>query len=198
MSHIVSTFPIYTLQMAELVKSVLWPNKVVRSARMAHANYGYRHNAINKHLLRDLPNGDLMIGFGLPNEHEAITNLILQKRVVALKMYFQSVTPPLTKIREVFPDVVLADAERQRIPIILHLPTSLSDGLSEIIDIAFRHPKLRIVLAHLGGHGGQRFTPQIVKDYEAIRDLKNVFMDTALVWDSNLIRAAIDALGTDR
>lgn len=198
MSHIVSTFPVYTFQMAETVKRVLWTRKIVRSARMAHANSGYRHNVINEYLLRDLPKGDLMICFGLPNEPREIMQFILQKQVVALKMYFQSVDPPLSTVQEVFPDMILAAAEQQRIPIILHLPTPLPHGLSEVMEIAFRHPGLMIVLAHLGGHGGQGFTPQVRKAYAAIRDLKNVFMDTAFVWDSNLIHTAVDALGPER
>lgn len=198
MCHIVSTFPVYTFQMAEIVKSALWPGKVVRSARMAHANCGYRHSAINEYLLCDLPRGDLMIGFGRSTEQREVSRLILKKQVVALKMYFHSVDPPLNTVQQIFPNPILAAAEKIRIPIVLHLPTPLPDGLSEVVEIAVRHPELTIILAHLGGHGGQVLYPQVRMAYKALRDVQNVFMDTALVWDSDLIRAAVDTLGSER
>lgn len=198
MCHIVSTFPVYTFQMAEITKSALWPGKVVRSARMAHPNFGYRHSAINEYLFRNLPQGDLMIGFSTSTELRKVIRLILKKQVVALKMYFNSVDPPLNTVQQIFPRQILAAAENIHIPIILHLPTPLPDGISEVIEIAVRHPGLTIILAHLGGHGGQFLYPPVRMAYRALRDFKNVFMDTALVWDSDLIRAAVDTFGSER
>lgn len=198
MSHVVSTFPAFTFDMAARAKSVLWPGKQLRSARMAHAICGYRHEAINNYLLRELPEGDLLVWFGLPNAPQAAVQSMERGEAVALKMYFHSVEPPLTKVRDIFPDPTLNAATSLGIPIILHLPTALPDGLSEVTEIAQRHPRLNIVLAHLGGHGGQGWTPQIRGAYAALRDLPNVFMDTAFIWDADLIREAVDALGCER
>ncbi len=198
MSHVVSTFPVFTFDMAARARSVLWPGKQFRSARMAHAICGYRHEAINDYLLRELPKGDLLVWFGLPSSPQAVIQSMERGEAVALKMYFHSVEPPLIKVRDIFPDPILKVATRLGIPIILHLPTALPDELGEVTETAQRHPGLNIMLAHLGGHGGQGWTPRIKGAYAELRDLPNVFMDTAFIWDANLIREAVNALGCER
>lgn len=198
LGHVVSTFPVYSLEMAAAARLVLWPGKQVRSARMAHAIAGYRHAAINTHLRYDLPADDFFIAFGLASSTSDVTSLLSEGGVAALKMYFHSVDPPLRTVLEVFPEPALQAAEAAGVPIILHLPTSLPDGLVEVLDIATSHPRLPIILAHLGGHGGQTLTPQLPTAFRAIAELPTIFMDTALILDRDLLQAAICALGPNR
>jgi len=198
LGHVVSTFPVYSLEMAAAAKRVLWPGKQVRSARMAHAVAGYRHAAINEHLHSDLPAGDLLIAFGLASSPSDVHRLLSRDGVAALKMYFHSVDPPLRTVGEVFPESALRAAQAARVPIVLHLPTSLPDGLEEVRDVATRYPLLPIILAHVGGHGGQTLTPQISAAFRAIAELPTVFMDTAFILDSDLVNAAVQALGPSR
>lgn len=198
LGHTVSTFPVYTLEMAERVRRALWPGKTVRSARMAHAVAGYRHREINNYLLSELPDGDLLIGFGIHAESGDACREIHAGKFAAVKMYFRSVDPPLTRVREVFPDDVLSAAEAAGVPIILHLPTALPGGLDEVLDLVDRYQRLRIVLAHLGGHGGQFFSSPVLAALDALADIPTVFMDTALVFDAALLRAAVERFGPDR
>lgn len=198
LGHVVSTFPLYSLEMAEAAKRVLWPGKQLRAARMAHAVTGYRHAAINEHLQADLPAADFFIGFGLASAPLDVCRLFPTGGVAALKMYFHSVDPPLRTVAEVFPESVLRAAEVAGVPIILHLPTSLPDGLDEVRDVAIRHPQLTVILAHLGGQGGQTLTRPVVAAFHAIAELPTVFMDTAFVFDRDLVRAAVQALGPAR
>lgn len=196
--HVVSTFPAYSLEMAAAAKRALWPGKQVCSARMAHAVAGYRHAAINEHLHSDLPAGDFLIAFGLASSPSDVHRLLFRGGVSALKMYFHSVDPPLRTIREVFPKPALEAAQAAHVPIILHLPTSLPDGLNEVRDVATQYPLLPIILAHLGGHGGQALTPQISAAFSAIAELPTIFMDTAFIFDCGLVNAAVRALGPHR
>lgn len=198
LDHVVTTFPVYTLEMAEEAKRVLWPGKQLRSARMAHAVAGYRHAAINEYLRSRLPAGDFPIGFGLASAPSDVCQLLSRGGVTALKMYFHSVDPPLRTVAEVFPESVLRAAETADVPVILHLPTSLPEGLEEVRDVATRHPRLTIILAHLGGHGGQRLTPRLVGAFKAIAELPRILMDTALVCDRDLVHAAVQELGPAR
>lgn len=198
LGHVVSTFPVYSLEMAATAKRALWRGKQVRSARMAHAVAGYRHATINEHLHSDLPARDLFIAFGLASSTSDIHRLLSRGGVSALKMYFHSVDPPLRTVREVFPDPVLEAAQAARVPIILHLPTSLPCGLKEVRDVALRYPLLTIILAHLGGHGGQMLTPEVSAAFLAIAELPRVFMDTAFIFDCDLVNAALRALGPNR
>jgi Amidohydrolase len=165
---------------------------------MAHAVAGYRHSAINNYLAADLPASDLLIGFGTPADTSKVCHLISVGKLAALKMYFRCVEPPLRTVRQVFPDPVLKAAEIAGIPIILHLPTPLPHGLKEVLDIVARYPRLTIVLAHLGGHGGQFFSALLIPAFRALIDVPTVFMDTALVFDRDLVRAAVEILGPDR
>lgn len=198
LGHVVSTFPTYSLEMAVAAKHVLWPGKQLRSARMAHAVVGYRHAAINEYLLSELPIGDFFIAFGLASSPSAVEQLLAQGGVAALKMYFHSVDPPHLTVSEVFPDPVLRAAEAARVPIVLHLPSSLPDGIDEVRAVAARYPLLPIILAHLGGHGGHSFTPRHPAAFRAIAELPTVHMDTALVLDRDLVQAAVQALGPSR
>ena len=198
LGHIVSTFPIYSLEMAEAAKHVLWRGKQLRSARMAHAVAGYRHAAINEHLQAKLPPGDFFVAFGLASSPSAVHRLLAGPRVTALKMYWHSVDPPHRTVSEVFPDAVLRVAEAARVPIVLHLPTSLPHGLEEVRDVAARYPLLPIILAHLGGHGGHTLTPEHLPAFRAIAKLPTVYMDTAFVLDRDLVHAAVQALGLTR
>lgn len=198
LSHTVSTFPVYTLAMAERAKRILWPGKIVRSARMAHAVAGYRHSAINDYISAQIPPGDLVIGFGVPAEASEACRRVSAGEFAALKMYFRSVEPPLRTVREVFPDTVLDAAQTAQIPIILHLPRSLPDGLSEVLDLVSRYPQLTVILAHLGGQGGQFLTDGVIHAFRALTDVPSVLMDTALVFDRNLVRTAIHILGASR
>jgi hypothetical protein len=105
---------------------------------------------------------------------------IAASELAAVKMYFRSVDPPLAHVRQVLPDVVLATAEAAGMPIVLHLPTSLPAGVDEVRDLADRHLRLRIILAHLGGHVGQFFSPPVLAAFDLLVDVPTVFMDPPL------------------
>lgn len=114
LGHAVSTFPFYSLEMAEAAKRVLWPGKQLRAARMAHAVTGYRHASINEYLQAELPAADFLIGFGLASAPLDVCRLLSTRGVAALKMYFHSVDPPLRTVAEVFPESVLRAPPRLR------------------------------------------------------------------------------------
>lgn len=197
LGQVVTTFPVYTLEMAARAREVLWPGKVVRSARMAHAVAGYRFRSINRYLSAKLPRDDLLIAFGDPCDQSDIIDGVHNGTFAALKMYFRATSPPRQTVRATFSDEMLEAAALGGVPVIVHLPRSLPTGLAEVVELAQAHPSLVIILAHVGGQGGQPLEPGVREALAELSDLPNISVDTALVFDARLIEAALETMGPD-
>jgi predicted TIM-barrel fold metal-dependent hydrolase len=199
MLHPVSSYPAYGYEAALIARTTLWPGKVVGSLRMAHAFRGFDYRSINQGLARTVAtHGDVFATYGLPDDIEYTIESLKAEAVVALKMYYSYRDPPFTEIREIFPHDVLRTAEAKRVPIILHLPNPLPANVRELDRLVATYPALRIVLAHIGGHGAHYCSEAIVKSLHELAVHPNIFADTALVFDEALVSAALQAFGPQR
>src|SRR5205823_6195219 len=113
-----------------------------------------------------------------------------------LKMYHRAREPFGRTIYDVFPPEVLEEAQALCVPIVLHLPVPAPVGLGQLERLVRDFPRLQIVLAHLGVI--ETPVPKMDETYRQIAEWPNVFMDTALITDTRVVRAAIEALGIGR
>jgi predicted TIM-barrel fold metal-dependent hydrolase len=196
-SHAVSTFPWYPLDVADRVRSVLWPGKSVWALRMPHAVRGYDHRAINDYLAATCTD-DVRAGYGIPDDVEYTVRLI-STCPAALKMYYKYRQPEAKALWDVFPEPILEAAADAGVPIIVHLPQSLPTGLVDLIGLASRFPSLRVVVAHAGGGGGQFYRGDLDTCFAALAAIPVVvYFDTALVWDLRLLEVLLATVGPDR
>ena len=196
--HAVTTFMCYDLDVACHVRSALWPGRHVRSLRMPHATRGYIHRAINEYLLTFAGEaGDIVGGYGLPDDIDYTLDL-MGAGISALKMYYRYREPEAKVLAEVFPDPILEAAGELAIPIVAHLPRSLPDSTPDVLALASRHPRLRVIVAHAGGGGGQFYQDGLSAAFAALADAPGIVFDTALVWDRPLLTALVEEVGPDR
>ena len=90
-------------------------------------------------------------------------------------------------------------ADRRGLVVLLHVPRAgrLADPEIQrgVQWLAGSWPRARIVLAHCG----RCYLPaEMEKAVHSIRDLSNVWMDTAMVMDETVLQAAFETLGPDR
>lgn len=199
MLHPVSSYPAFGYEQAERARSALWPGKDVGSLRMAHAFRGFDYRAINRRLRNEAKrHADVFAAYGLPDDDEYTVEVIRGGGVAALKMYYSYRHPSFTTIDEIFPPAALDAAQEVGLPIILHLPRPLPATTAEVVELATSRSSLRIVLAHIGGHGAHFFDETVPGALAALAPCSNVLVDTALVFDDRLVAAALDALGDHR
>lgn len=197
--HVVSTYPAYSLADAARARAALWPRTRVQSLRMAHAVRGYDYRTINKSIELAVADGDdVFAAYGLPDDIDYTLWILESPHVRALKMYYAYRDPPFESLDEIFPSPVLTKAADLGIPIILHLPSALPRTTGAVLDLCARHPALKIVLAHIGGHGGQFYSPAVEGAFRNLADRPNIYVDTAFIYDESLVEAAIICLGQKR
>lgn len=98
-------------------------------------------------------------------------------------------------------DAVAADAAERGMPILHHAwqhrtrhwPQQDASDARDIARLAERHPRLTLILAHIGGGGDYRHT------FHVVRDLPNVYLDiSGSGTDRGMLDAALEAVGARR
>lgn len=195
-SHMMSTFPYFSLEDSYHVKEVLYPGKTVHTLRFANAYKGIDHKAANDYLIeRSRPN-DRVALYGIPTDIAYTNSMLHHPRIVALKMYPAFFIPRAEKIYQYFPEEVLEEAQSCEIPIILHLPRIITDCTDELRKLITDFPKLLIVLAHLGLP--HLPVPNLFETYKYFSTHENLFMDTAMIPSKEVVGLAIQAFGASR
>jgi hypothetical protein len=195
-SHMMSTFPDFSLEDSKRVQAVLYPNKVVRTLRFANAYRGIDHRTANGYLLSRASELDGVALYGLPDEAEYTIGMLDHGKVQGLKMYYQYFNPPATTIREVFPPEILAAAQTQGVPIILHLPKMITQSVDDLCSVLEEFPRLVVVLAHLGLP--HLPVPGLMAAYQRVAAYPNVFMDTSMIPSAEVTFMALQAFGPGR
>jgi predicted TIM-barrel fold metal-dependent hydrolase len=198
-SHMMSTFPVTTLDQSASFDDVLMPGIDVRKVRFAHAYAGIDHFKVTDYLIDESPDNDAVFAFGRSDTEEEINRTILdiqKDRVAGLKMYYLANGQAKSDLYDYFPPRILAAAEEAGTPIMLHLPHSLYNSQEEVIDLAQKYPNLDIILAHMGvAHVPKDSLPTILGRFSV---MPNIYVDTSQVHDTELIRSAIVNLGVER
>ncbi|MDB5159989.1 MAG: hypothetical protein JWO99_252 [Candidatus Saccharibacteria bacterium] len=194
-----STFPETTIEQSQQIDALLHPGMSVRKLRFAHAFRGIDHKAVNDYLIEQSPVQDRVALFGVSENDEEIEYTreeLLSGKYSALKMYYCSTAEEKKNLYEYFPPQVLEIAEKVAVPIILHLPKTVSKSMDEIRMLVQDYPNLRIMLAHAG------VTWTLPTDFDTtmaeIAGYKNITVDTSGVTNSAIIRATLAHLGPQR
>lgn len=197
--HMMSTYPITSFEQSQKITELLMPGKEVRKLRFAHVFPGIGHSAVNQYLIDGSPEGDKTALFGLSDGSEQIDYTISELRsgkYAGLKMYYIASVPPKYELYEYFPPEILESAQKQEVPIILHLPHSLYRSDDEVVSLAENYPNLKIVLAHVGVAHLPR--PELETVLAKFGEYSNIYADTARVHSAEIIAAAIRHLGSER
>jgi predicted TIM-barrel fold metal-dependent hydrolase len=197
-SHMMSTFPVTTIEMSQDIDQALLPGQEIRKLRFAHAFSGIAHRAVNEYLRSVSPEGDRVALFGVSNNETDVeyTRAELKSgQYEGLKMYYNASNPPKKELLEYFPPEVLTVAEKENVPIILHLPASLYNSADEVEAVVARYPALKVVLAHIGVAHIVR--PELDGILKRFAKSGNVYVDTSGVDNPQLVSKALEHLGTD-
>lgn len=194
-----STFPETTIEQSQQIDALLHPGMNVRKLRFAHAFRGINHRAVNDYLLENSPEQDRVALFGISENDEEIEYTREELRsgqYSGLKMYYCSSSEEKTKLYEYFPRPVLEVAEAVDVPIILHLPKTVSRSLDEIHAVAGDFPNLRIMLAHAGVTW--TYPANFPATMAEVASHPNVSVDTSGVTNPAIIATALEQLGPAR
>ncbi len=195
-NHMLSTFPSFSLAESKEWHALFHPNKTIRSLRFPKTFRGINHRAANLYLLGQSDADDRVALYGLPDDPEYTIGMLAHPRVSTLKMYYSYLEPSAMEIYQYFPKVILDEAQRRDIPIILHPPRRITMCLDQILTLAKDFPRLRICLAHLS------LTKSVVSGLEEafteIARLTRVHFDTALVPSAEVVTMALQIVGSDR
>jgi uncharacterized protein len=195
-NHMFSTFPSFSLTESKEWHSLLHPNKKIRSLRFPKAFKGIDHRATNLYLLEQSDPQDRVALYGLPDDPEYTIKMLQNPRVSALKMYYSYFEPPATKIYQYFPKVILEEAQRKGIPIILHPPRQIAMCLDQILFLTRDFPDLWVCLAHLSLT--KSVVPGLKEAFSTIVKFPRVHFDTALMPSSEVMEMALRIIGPDR
>lgn len=195
-NHMLSTFPSFSLEESREWHALLHPEKNVRSLRFPKTFRGIDHRAANLYLLEQSDAQDRIALYGLPDDPEYTIGMLGHPRVVALKMYYSYLEPPATEIYQYFPKVVLEEAQRRDVPIILHPPRRITMCLDQILTLVTDFPHLRVCLAHLSLT--KSVVPGLKEAFTTIAQLPRVHFNTALVPSAEVVAMALRIVGSDR
>jgi hypothetical protein len=186
----------FNLINSDQIKKLFYPNKKVLRLRFANPFKGLNIRRLNSYLIENCPPEDRIALCGLPDDIEYTISMLSNSRISALKMYYYSLSPPATKIYQFFPKEILEETQARELPIILHLPGTLPQCLNQLRILLDDFPKLKIVLAHLGIYACP--IGELREAYKIIGAFDRIFLDTAMVFSSRAIKAALDCLGEER
>lgn len=194
--HMLSTFPSFSLEESKELHMELHPGKTVRTLRFAKTFRGIDHKAANNYLLEQSPEQDRMALYGLPDDVDYTTGMLMHPRVSALKMYYSYLEPPATEIYQYFPKAVLETAQDRNIPIILHPPRRITVCLDQILNVIRDFPRLRICLAHLSMT--KHLVPGLEETFSVLSEHSQVSFDTALVPSAEVVGMALRIVSANR
>lgn len=195
-SHMISTYPYFTIEESKRLNKLLYPTKIIFSLRFANVFKGIDHRRANDYLYKNSPNFDRVALFGLPEDVAYTIAELKTGKYAALKMYYSYPQPTATSIYEVFKPDILEVAEDLDIPIILHTPQIITKSIQDIVRLCCDFPKLRITIAHLGST--KFIIPGLEDAYYKLSKFDNILLDSALNPSSEVCTLAIRAFGYER
>lgn len=191
-----ASFPAFSVEESILLTPLIYPGKTIRRIRFSNPYRGIDHKLANSYLLENSPAFDEVALCGLPDDVDYTVRELGTGNYVGLKMYPFYFEPPANKILEYFPDDILAAAEDADLPIILHTFKLLADCIEEVIDIAVRFPRLRIVLAHLGRH--QAASARTLEVYRVVARFPQFYTDVSMATNTDVYKQVLATFGPER
>lgn len=110
----------------------------------------------------------------------AVADIIRRYGFIAVKPYHLFARPGDTRIVGYFPEGQMAVVNTFGLAVILHCRNGIFEDLPELAELIKRYPHIQWILAHCGA----AFNPTTLeRSIEQLRDLPNIWYDTALVCD---------------
>mgnify|MGYP001558479758 CR=1 FL=1 len=194
--QMISTFQGFSLEDSHRVEEIFFVGKNLKTLRFPFPFRGIDMKAANDYLLTNVKDPDKVALCGIPNDVDYTISMLRTGRFAALKMYDQQFNPPSEQIYEYFPPRILESAEKLGVPIILHLPKTITLCKNQLLDIVNTFPNLKISLAHLGLP--HLVIPSLEETYDEIAKYPNIYMDTAMIPSKDVLTMALSAFGSKR
>jgi hypothetical protein len=191
-----SSFPEWPVPGSDQIRSFLYGNRRVRRLFMAHPFCGIDHRRANRYLLSAIGPDDRVLLCGLPDDSTYTTVELASGRYSGLKMYPHYREPPYGQLDEYFPDWAMTAAADAGVPAVVHLPLPLAECVDDLLVLADRHPRTRIVLAHLGRQS--RVNDAAVTAFARAAERPHVAMDTSMATDAGVHELAYATFGPRR
>lgn len=196
LSHMMSTFPSFSIEESREAKQLLFPGKRVRTLRFANAFRGIDHRAANDYLLGNTDDDNKAALYGIPDDVDYTVGRLSDPKVSGLKMYPAYFLPPAAKIYDYFRPEILEEAQARDIPIILHLPRMITHAREDLERTLQDFKRLRVVVVHLGLP--HLMIPGLEEAYEELSKYENMVMDTAMIPSPEVVAFAIEKFGVGR
>lgn len=191
-----ATFTFLSNEESEKIKSDLYPNKEIISLRMAMPFKGINHRNVNSYLSESISANYQPVFYGIPDNIDYTINGMKDERFKALKMYpFYFVNPDGT-IYQYFKPEILKEADDLSLPIILHLPTKVTNCLGQLETLLNTFTKLPVILAHMGRE--REYTTKLAKTYSILKEYPNLFLETSTVPSVDVFKSALENFGENR
>lgn len=195
-SSMISTFMFFSYENSILHNKLLFPGSRIQTLRFPNVFTGIDAKAANRYLRRVSGTLDRVALLGIQDDETYTVNQMRKYRPAALKMYYAFPTKNATTIAECISDSVLRVAEELSIPIILHLPTVITNSWPELVSLAKRFPNLKVCIPHLGS---TKFViPGLVNAYKQVAANTSFYLDTSLNTSPDVIALALKCFGPER
>ncbi len=194
--QMISTFQGFSFENSHRVEKIFFRNKNLRCLRFPFPFRGIDIKAANDYLLNKVKSPDKVALCGIPEDIEYTNSILRTGKFSALKMYHQQFNSPSKHIYEYFPPKILEAAEKEGVPIILHLPRMITLCKDELFDLIYDFPGLKISLAHLGLP--HLVVPTLEETYREVAQYSNINMDTAMIPSKDVLTMALRAFGPRR
>lgn len=196
LQHMASTYLSHTVQESKMLHDKFFPGKNVFNLKFPFVIRGIDYKQTNEYLLKNTDKKDRIALYGIPDDVDYTIDSLETGQYSALKMYYSYFNPSATKIYEYFKPEILEVCEHLRIPIILHLPSSIINCFPQIEQLITDFPYLKLVIAHMGLQ--KVSSPRLLEIFNKLRSFENTYLDNAMVPSSEIIINAIDLLGSQR
>jgi len=191
-----ATFTFLSIEESEKIKSDLYPNKEITSLRMAMPFKGINHRNVNTYLSESLSTINQSIFYGIPDDIDYTINEMRDEKFKALKMYPFYFINPDGSIYQYFKPEILKEANYLSLPIILHLPTKVTNCLNQLEELLNTFPKLPVILAHMGRE--REYTTELNKAYSILKEYPNLFLETSTILSADVFKSALENFGENR
>jgi hypothetical protein len=165
----------------------IYPGKECSAVVFGFPDLGYDSDANNRYVARNSDHGSVF-PFRLIRPEEApakVEEELVKHKFLGVKPYLnyvQGKRPEDVEIHDMLPAGIMEVIDGLELMVMLHIPRKgrLADPVNQrqIVELADRYPKAKIILAHIGR---AYYLSNIVGHLDRIRQLENVYCDTAMI-----------------
>lgn len=194
-----TTFNCFPWNLHRRILDKLFPNITYRVVLMGFPFLASEYDC-NKYILDLFSASENIIPIFLCIFNRDLENIrkMLEKKYSGLKMYAtrEQKHTDGTKIIHVFPEGILKIVDQISGALILHLPRDIFANLEELKYLAKKYPRVTFIIAHMGNV--YCYSSNVREVYNLVAPHPNIFFDTAMVADSQVIAEALVSVGSRR